>query len=117
MSPTHSSEIALDTIRIELVIEMPYPVLVKQSVGVIAPIMKRCIMDLRSIEIGTSCRRNLGLHMGGVLMRRHHRFIFRFRSGAGKQSCRKKQYDEISCVNGAYGLLILNEFMHELMAI
>ena len=28
-----------------------------------------------------------------------------------------QQYDEISCVNGAYGLLILNEFMHELMAI
>ena len=28
-----------------------------------------------------------------------------------------QQYDEVSCVNGAYGLLKLNEFMHTLMSI
>jgi 2,3-bisphosphoglycerate-independent phosphoglycerate mutase len=28
-----------------------------------------------------------------------------------------QQYDEVSCVSGAYGLLRLNEFMKELMAI
>jgi 2,3-bisphosphoglycerate-independent phosphoglycerate mutase len=28
-----------------------------------------------------------------------------------------QQYDEVSCVNGAYGLLKLQEFMQELMKI